>query len=183
MVDRGNGNGTWLWIALILAALLIVGHCSMAPGRRKEGYTRSVLGQQNIASFGRTEVDYESLPQANPHYRADPSVKYQPLEHGPVDVWKDERKLSNPGYPMFAQYGNEWRGGWDVLHAPVPTLMNDIHTRFNLRNEGDVSIAKALDAKRPLWRMPDVRQFTNVAAGVNTRQYALPYGFQDFFGD
>ena len=182
---RMSDSSVILVIVVVVLIIFVVGRCKLNCSNRrgkKEGYTRSVLGQQNISTFARSEVDYMSYPDENPHREADPTVKYHSLEGNPVDLYTDQRKLEGP-YRMFAQYENTWGGCWDGCHAPTPSIRNDVHSRYNLRNEGDVSVARQLDFNPPLERTPYQRRTQEAINRVDPVQSALPYGFKDLMGD
>ena len=99
-----------------------------------EGYERSCLGN-DCYGLQRTPVDYvQKHPhgwQRNPHWKANPSSKYQPLEFGPIDLTADATRLAKG--ELFKQYGNNWKG----CGKQDGTLVNDSKNRFDLTAVGD----------------------------------------------
>jgi len=140
---NGNILTIVIIVILVLAVLFLIGSCKLdCTSNIREGYIRSCLGG-DCYGLQRTPVDYAfKYPhgwQRNPHYRTDPSVKYQPLDYGPVDLWADARKLGTG--KIFKQYDNWWAGGGrNLVH-----LSNDEKNRFDLTNIGDYSGRQALD--------------------------------------
>jgi len=141
-----NGVVIVVVIALILAVLFLIGKCKLdcSGDTLREGYVRSILGG-DCYGLQRTPVDYaEKYPhgwQRNPHYRADPSVKYQPLDYGPIDFHQDLRRLDKYNGVLFQQYGNYLKGcGRDIV-----SLTNDSKNRFDLTNVGDYGARQVLD--------------------------------------
>lgn len=174
-----------LIVVLVVLVLFLIGGCTLKCNKKSEGYKRSELGQRQTCTMGRSPVDYaESEWQANPHYQARPSNKYQPLEYGPVDLYFDQRKLSSR-YPMFSQYRNDYKGCADgcLESGGGQFLTNDTKGRFDLRNIGDVGVARQMDYLRPLSIPPQARHDMNAVSLVDTVQTHLPYGFTSVTGD
>lgn len=141
-----NGNG---FIVLILVILLVVALVFMAGRCRLscnmvEGYERSILGN-DCYGLQRTPVDFAFKNpygwQRNPHWRADPSDEYQPLDYGPIDFYSDRRRLNATNGVLFQQYRNDWRG----CGRSITTLRNDEKNRFDLTNVGDQGARVQLD--------------------------------------
>ena len=140
-----NGNVLTIVIIVILvsAVLFILGSCKLeCKDDLREGYVRSCLAG-DCYGLQRSPVDYAfKYPhgwQRNPHYKADSSNKYQPLEYGPIDFWDDAHKLDNG--ELFKQYGNWWKGcGKNLVY-----LTNDEKNRFDLTNVGDYGARQVLD--------------------------------------
>jgi hypothetical protein len=135
-----KSNQLVIIIGIVIILILIIYLCSSKS--HKDGYTRTPLGLN--CQFRRTPVDFamngEDGWQTNPHWMADPSDKYQPLDFGPVDLFKEERKLEN-GSNIFEQYTNDWEGpGNGKVY-----LMNDNKTRSLLTEVGDMGIRRVLD--------------------------------------
>lgn len=132
-------------VIVILVALFIGMKCKFqCAGYNVEGYKRAPLGG-DCYGLQRTPVDYaEKNPngwQRNPQYQSKPSVKYQPLEYGPVDLWDDGRRLEMNNGVLFQQYRNDWRGcGKDLDY-----LVNDEKNRFDLENIGAHGMRVQLD--------------------------------------
>lgn len=111
----------------------------------KEGYKRSCLAN-DCYGLQRTPVDYAFKNpdgwQRNPHWQANPSSEYQPLDQGPIDFFQARRKLHNK--TLFKQYRGDWGGcGNDAV-----TLTNDEKNRFDLTNVGDYGARLQLDDMR-----------------------------------
>ena len=135
-------NGVIILIVIAVIAALIL--CGKLTCSTREGYTRSCLGN-DCYGLQRTPVDYaQKYPhgwQRNPHWRADPSNKYQPLDFGPIDFHSDLRRLDNNNGVLFQQYGNNWKG----CGRNIVSLTNDSKNRFDLTNIGDYSARQTLD--------------------------------------
>lgn len=133
-----------LLVILVAAFLFVAAGCSLkCSNPQKEGYIRSCLS--NDCTFQRTPVDFAKKHpdgwQRNPHYKANPSVKWQPLDYGPVDFTPDARRLNEKNGVLFQQYRNDWKGcGQDQVY-----LLNDEKTRFDLTNVGDQGVRVYLD--------------------------------------
>lgn len=173
-----------LIVVLLVLLVFLIGGCSLKCGKNAEGYKRSELGQREVCNMGRSPVDFAMLPQANPHFQSRPTSKYQPLEQGPIDLYADQRKLDT-GYPMFSQFRHDYAGCGDgcMESGGGEYLGNDEKTRFDLRNIGDVDIARQLDELRPLDRPPKNRIANNFAPFIDTVQTHLPYGYKSVSGD
>lgn len=130
-------NTSILLLALLLVVVLfMVGSCVLDCRKSSEGYHRSELNDDSILQ--RTEVDYQSAPREDPHYQANPFSKFQPLGQGPIDLDKDHRKLNHQEV-LFQEFGNNFRRG------VKPFYPMDSKSRFDLRNNGDVGIARMLN--------------------------------------
>lgn len=128
---------------LILGILFVVFRCKLICNKR-EGYTRSCLGN-DCFGLQRTPVDYAFKNpngwQRNPHYKANPSDKHQPLDYGPIDFYPDLRKLNKNNGVLFQQYRQDWKGcGKNQVY-----LTNDSKNRFDLTNIGDQGARVQLD--------------------------------------
>lgn len=114
---------------------------------KAEGFQRQCLGG-TCSGMQRSPVDFMNKDlsgvsgggwQMNPHYEALPSVRFQPLEFGPIDFQADSRKLDNG--QMFAQYSQNFEGiGQQINH-----MKNDEKNRFNLRDIGDYQFAAQME--------------------------------------
>lgn len=131
---------TSLGIAVLLVlgiALFLIFRC-----KKHEKYTRTTLTGLPDSRFIRTPVDF--APKADgslmddPHYRADPGTKNQPVEYGKVDFFPDQRRLAEG--TLFEEFGNNYLAG-----TGEPYIPNDTKTRFLLKELGDVSVARKLD--------------------------------------
>lgn len=127
-------------IAVIVVVLVVVGF--IVYRKEREEYTMTCL-EGNCSGFNRTQVDYASNPQENPHWKAKPSSTRQPLDQGPVDLEADLRTLNNNDGMSFFQYRNDWTGcGKDGLTA----LDNDEKNRFDLGDNGELGLRRTLDS-------------------------------------
>lgn len=109
--------------------------------RKRDGFTRTCLTGDTSSIFARSPVDYAYeditvIPQKegmrNPHWMGDVTDKKQPLDHGPVDLIRDEKKLIHPEL-LWEQYGNNYKGCGNGM----PYIVNDDKTRFALEDVGD----------------------------------------------
>lgn len=127
----------------ILAVIAVVLYMRR-DGYKREGYTRSCLNN-DCKGLQRTPVDYAfKYPhgwQRNPHWKANPADKYQPLEYGPIDFFPGDRKLAANNGVLFQQYGQYWKG----CGQPGVYLTNDEKNRFDLTNVGDYGARQQLD--------------------------------------
>ena len=143
-------------VVLCIVAIFMLFGCRMKCGRSAEGYRPSELGQQCSALL-RSPVDYVFKDnhgyQQNPHYQANPSSHFQPLNEGPIDFFPDARRLEEN--KMYDGFGANFAGDGKDLHK----FENDEHNRFNLTNIGSLGERNYLD---DVW---------NKAFG--------PYGFQN----
>jgi hypothetical protein len=134
-----NNTAAIVIIALVVLALFVFVGCGKG---KRDNFTRTPFGTAETCQFARSPVDYiNKLPngwQANPHYRADPGSKYQPLENGPIDLYAEERKLSDPDL-LWRQYGDNYIGG-----TGMPYIENDETTRALLRETGDETLHMGL---------------------------------------
>jgi hypothetical protein len=109
---------------------------------KTEGFQRQCLGG-TCSGMQRSPVDYaEKNPsgwQQNPHYEALPSVRFQPLDYGPVDFYSDLRKLGDG--EMFHQYAQDYEG----VGTQIDHMQNDSKNRFDLRDIGDYQFAAQMD--------------------------------------
>jgi len=131
-------------VAVVAVIAIGVGYWWYRKSKNTEGYVRSILAG-DCYGLQRTPVDYAMKNpdgwQRNPHWQAKPSVEYQPLEFGPIDFYKDSRRLIENKGVLFQQYRNDWRGcGKDMEY-----LVNDSKNRFDLTNVGDYSARQFLD--------------------------------------
>ena len=141
-----SGTAIVLLVLLLLVILFFVGGCSLkcSQSGAKEGYTRSCLGN-DCYGLQRTPVDYaEKYPhgwQRNPHYKAFPGDKHQPLDFGPIDLLHDGTRLAKHDGVLFQQYRGDWRGAG----KGGVSLINDEKNRFDLNNVGDYGARVQLD--------------------------------------
>lgn len=128
-------------VIVILIVIFVISRCKVDCDKKKgEKFQRAELGQNDIAMFGRSAVDYYLDPKYNPHYLANPGSKYGPLSNG-VDLFYEERKLDpKNGYVLFSQYDNEWSGS----KHPAVNIPADQASRYHLTNMGDVNVARQL---------------------------------------
>lgn len=144
-------SGTTLGVlaVLVVVVLFVFSGCSLScksgySRGTREGYKRATLGNQ-CQGMQRSPVDYAFKNpggwQRNPHWRTEPSVKYQPLEFGPIDFYADSRRLNENDGVLFQQYRNDWKGcGRETLD-----MANDEKNRFDLTNVGDQGARVQLD--------------------------------------
>jgi len=134
-----------LIIVLAILLLLLIGGCTLSCSAKKEGYRRSSFGQQ-CGAISRTPVDYvfksPDGARQNPHYKADPSNWYQPLEQGPVDTDKYTRELNDKDGILFQQYRNDWPG---PSGSDDETLSNDEKGRMDYGDAGDTGLRRQMD--------------------------------------
>jgi hypothetical protein len=116
---------------------------------KSENYIRSTLTQDTSCQFVRSPVDYAfaditPVPERHdwpyPHYLADRTDKLQPLDHGFVDLIKDENKLWQ-GSDIWKQYENTWAG----CGKGYPYVVNDFKTRADLASVGDEGLHRILN--------------------------------------
>jgi hypothetical protein len=132
-------------IVVALVVIIVIGKCTL-PCNRKEGYRRAELACANNCLKNRSPVDYYSDYTANPHYKANPSSKYQMLEQGPVDFFTNQREL------YAGTVGDDFLNTWEPGFAYSP---NNSKTRSDLDTIGSTFKAKYL-RDRPLKRVtPD----------------------------
>jgi hypothetical protein len=103
-------------------------------------FKRMPLAEEVCLNMQRTPVDYAmKMPdgwQQNPHYQTLPSVRFQPLEYGPVDFYPDLRRMNKNNGVLFQQYRNDWTGCGEVTER---SMVNDTMNRFNVADLGDIS--------------------------------------------
>jgi hypothetical protein len=155
--------------------------------KKSEGYTRTPLSTDTSAYFVRTPVDYgNQIPpmskgklawQTNPHWMAFPGDEEQPLEYGPIDFYKDERKLANGS--LFEEFGNNYVGGTGTPYVP-----NDEKTRSLLVEMGEMNPRRLLDsvaaAGWPRSNLPAAQTDLTFTTDSDPNQYPL-YGGQNYF--
>jgi len=166
------------YLLLLLLALVVVFvffkmctvKCKMP---HREGYIRSTLG--NVCQgLQRTPVDYAMKLtdgwQRNPHWQVNPSVEYQPLEFGPIDFYKDTRRLNKYGH-LFQQYDQNWMGcGKELTY-----LRDDEKNRSDLVNVGDVGVARQMDDM-------DNPAILNSQYALTEMDFLEPSSFQKLYG-
>lgn len=131
-----------LIIIVAVVLVFVLGRCKVDCKKdKKEGYQRSELGQRNNSRYGRSPVDFYVLSDTkdNPHFKANPQSKFQPLENGP-DLYFEQRKLGDDWYKLQEQYQNTWRGS----KHPAVSAEADGATRYHTVSMGDVGIAMQL---------------------------------------
>ena len=122
--------------------------------RKKDHFTRTCLRDSSNARFVRTPVDFAMKIgkggwQENPHWIGNPKDRTQPLDFGPVDLFADERKLSNQD-ELFKQYDNNWEGcGNGKVFAS-----NDQKTRSLLKEVGNIGASRILDNIQTVFHGP-----------------------------
>lgn len=145
-----------LIVVLAIFALFIIGNCSLKCGVPKEGmemeddvvregYKRMPLAEAVCHNMQRTPVDYAMKNpdgwQQNPHYQTLPTVRFQPLEFGPVDFYPDSRRMNSQNGVLFQQYRNDWEG----CGNPETSMTNDTMNRFNVLDLGDLTRKQRMD--------------------------------------
>ena len=107
-----------------------------------------------------------------PHYLGNPTDKLQPLDHGHIDLVKDEGLLWNQD-KLFKQYGNDWKG----CGNGKPYIVNDEKTRFGLADVGDMPLwRKLIGASGPEYGPPG----RNPA--LSDDDITMPDGFETHYG-
>lgn len=139
-----------LIVALVLLGLFILNGCSLKRGN-DEKFTRTCMTADTNCKFVRTPVDYmygndTDIPSKKgmefPHYLGNPTDKLQPLDHGHINLIKDEDLLWNPN-KLWKQYENDFKG----CGNGKPYIVNDDKTRWELREVGDEWAARILEAQ------------------------------------
>jgi len=151
-----------LIVVLIIFAVFILGRCTLKCGKSesfvkgtvssdgemeyiREGYKRSPLAEDTCHNMERTPVDFAMLSpngwQQNPQYKVLPSVRFQPLEFGPIDFYPDSRRLNRLEGVLFQQYRNDWEG----CGASETSMANDTKNRSNVLDLGDLSRKQRMD--------------------------------------
>ena len=186
-------SGTAVILVLVLVGLIlfVVAGCNVKCGKTSEGFTRTPLTVDNSARFVRTPVDFAmeisdncGCPssggwQKNPHWMAYPGDEAQPLEDGPIDFYKDERKLAEGR--LFEEFGDNYVGG-----TGEPYIVNDSKTRSLLVEVGDLTTRRVLDNipaagwPRRSDLAPAQTDGTAACDTTNPRDYPL-YGGHDYF--
>lgn len=167
---------------LCIAAVVVIVWVLMKT--KKEGYHRSMLGQNSFCNLDRTPNDYMFDRSANPHWQAYPASKYQPLTEGPIDFYADQRKIYND-YPMYSQYGNYYSGCFSGCAAGGrgPFLTDDEKGRGDLLNVGSLGIEHELtDISHDYDVDPRQLHVMNLANQVYLGQPAPPYGYNEIVG-
>lgn len=136
-------NTKYILVVVFAILLLVVLLWLFNRKNNQEGFSRTPLG--NNALFRRSPVDFAMAGEygwtENPHWIAEPSVKYQPLDFGPIDLYAEERKLNeNNPYRIWSQYENNWIDGNKEVY-----LINDEKTRSLLKEAGDLDTARYLE--------------------------------------
>jgi len=133
-----------LVVVLVVLLLFLIGGCTLSCGS-KEGYKHTSIGSE-CGFHTRTPVDfafkYPNGWQRNPHYQAYPGINYQPLEYGPVDLYRYSREMNKDGTLLFRQYRNDWRGLGNPGDVPI---INDEKTRFDFGDVGDTGARRELE--------------------------------------
>ena len=153
-----NSESVCLFLAILVVVILfVVFKCKLdcSGGEEKftkgtqdkpliEGYNRACLAA-DCFGMQRTPVDYAMKYQGgwqrNPHWQTLPSVKYQPLDFGPVDLEADSRRLAANNGVLFQQYGNNWEG----MGSQDMSIANDIKNRYDLTAAGNYGARQQLD--------------------------------------
>lgn len=85
-------------IVIIIAILVTIVVFARNGCGRREGFRIPCMGSDWGEAMHRTPVDYvfkeNGGARLNPHWQADPTTKFQPLEQGPVDFYPSERRLA-----------------------------------------------------------------------------------------
>lgn len=108
------------------------------------GFSRAPLAEDSCFGMVRTPVDYAMSPEGwkqDPHYKAQPSSRFQPLDYGPVDFHPDQRRLNKFGGELFQQYRNDFKGCCNL----DTDLRNDLKNRQNVLDLGDISRKRRMD--------------------------------------
>lgn len=173
-----NSNGTLIVVIVAVVALLfILGGCTLSCSKGREGYTRAGLGNQ-CAGMQRTPVDYAFKSpngwQRNPHWQVDPSNEHQPLDYGPVDFWKDSRRLA--AGELFQQYSNNWQG----CGKQLTTIANDETNRFDLTQGGNVHARRVLDNSYNPRFGPEGPSFNELTLSEPSPYFKKIYGGPEF---
>jgi len=155
-------------LALVLVIVFVMKGCKIVCNN-KEGFQRQCLGG-TCAGMQRSPVDYAMKRpegwQQNPHWEALPTVRFQPLDFGEVDLYSDSRKLDDG--EMFYQYSQGFPGtGTQIFH-----MQNDEKNRFDNKDIGNYAFSE---------KMSDLYNYAFGAPGiVNTEtQYWDPNPFYD----
>lgn len=140
-----------LIVVLAIFAIFIIGGCTLKCGAAandeslKEGYKRMPLAEAVGHNMQRTPVDYAMKNpdgwQQNPHYQTLPSVRFQPLEFGPIDFYADSRRMNSNDGVLFQQYRNDWEG----CGNSETSMANDTMNRFNVLDLGDLTRKQRMD--------------------------------------
>jgi len=172
-------TGTALAIlGLVLLALLIFGGCKKS---NRDNFTRTCMTADKNCRFVRSPVDYAfeeltEVPQKKgmefPHYLGNPTDKLQPLDHGHIDLIKDEGLLWDQKR-LFKQYDNNWEG----CGNGDPYIVNDEKTRFSLADVGDMPLWRKLYGERLPEHGPVGR-----AKALTDNDITMPDGFDSMYG-
>lgn len=127
-------------LVLIVAVAFFMKGCKITCN--KEGFQRQCLGG-TCAGMQRSPVDFAMKGtngwQQNPHWEAYPVINYQPLSDGPVDFYRDSKKLSEG--EMFHQYGQDYEG----IGQQISYMKNDEKNRFDGRDIGNYAFSARMD--------------------------------------
>lgn len=170
-------------LSAVAGGVLVYGLYKLKPELfgRKDNFTRTCLTADGNCQFVRSHVDYVYKEQTEipgkigkdfPHRMADPTDKAQPLEDGPIDLIKDERKLNNPNL-LWKQYEHDWKGSGNGK----PYIVNDEKTRFSLAEVGDIWLERKLNAERQPAHGPQGRY-----PALTEQDYITPEPYDRMYG-
>jgi hypothetical protein len=114
----------------------------------------------------------EKMGMPYPHYIANRTDKLQPLDHGRIDLIKDEKLLWHPNM-LWKQYENDWVGCGDAK----PYIVNDEKTRFALAETGDIWLHRILDGMITPAHGP-----VNGAPALTEQDIIQPEPYQPMYG-
>lgn len=165
VILRMNLAGFIVIIALLLTIMFFASKNCAGLSCQKEGFKITCMGSDWGQAMKRTPVDFvfsEGGYRSDPHWQADPTTKFQPLDMGPVDFYRSERRLDED--KLF-------QNGCGMITF---NLMNDDKNRGDTLRRGGYQINRFMqNAPNPAF-----------GAGVlNTElQYQRPEPFQKIYG-
>lgn len=172
-----------LIVALVLLGLFILNGCKLGRSgdQKKENFKRTCMRASDNCKFVRSPVDYAygddtDIPHKKgmeyPHFLGNEKDQRQPLDHGHVNLIKDEGLLWNPD-KLWVQYEHDYKG----CGNGETYIVNDDKTRWALKEVGDVWAARILEAQH----LPEHGPLTNNPA-ITDLEMAKPDQYEPLYG-
>lgn len=159
-------------IIIVVVVVALLGIWAYLYSRNSDGYRRCPLGN-NCFGLTRTPVDFvfknPGFHKRNPHWIADPSSEYQPLDHGPIDLQNDLRRLNeNDGHIGRDRFCDVWNS--------YKLLSNDEKNRHDLLSVGDYGERKQLES------LPHPRYGVSNDCSITEANLTCPSDFPKLYG-